>query len=92
LRSVSIPGDRKPNPKEQPMSAVKDQPSAVEILADLRRLQMERHEAKLVGLGDCQTYMADLDDEIEQCRSTFVGAAVTEIAVLRGELSGRQTG
>jgi hypothetical protein len=74
------------------MSAFKDQSSAVEILAYLNRLQMERLEAKLVGLGDCQTYMTDLDHEIEHCRSTFVGAAVTEIAVLRGELSGRVVG
>jgi hypothetical protein len=36
--------------------------------------------------------MADLDDEISLCRAAFVGAAVTEIAVARGELSGRQTG
>jgi hypothetical protein len=72
--------------------AVENQTSAAEVLAYLNRLQLERFEAKLVGLGDCQTYMAELDDEIAHCHSVFVGAAVTEIAVLRGELSGRQLG
>jgi hypothetical protein len=66
--------------------------SAVEILAYLNQLSMERVEAKLVGLGDCQTYMTELEDEIDHCRSAFVGAGVTEIAVLRGELSGRLAG
>jgi hypothetical protein len=74
------------------MSAIKTHFSAVEVRAYLNRLQMERFEAKLVGLGDCQTYMAELDDEIAHCRSVYVGAVVTEIAVLRGELSGRQAG
>ena len=72
--------------------AVENNVSAVEILAYLNRLQVERFEAKLVGLGNCATYMSELDDEITHCRSVFVGAAVTEIAVLRGQLSGQQCG
>ena len=65
---------------------------AVEMLATLSQLQLERLEAKLVGLGDCEAYMAELDEDIEVCHQAFVGAAVTEIAVLRGELSGRPSG
>jgi hypothetical protein len=36
--------------------------------------------------------MADLDDEIATTTSAYVGAAVTEIAMLRGELAGRLHG
>jgi hypothetical protein len=74
------------------MSAVQSYVSAIEIRAYLNRLQMERLEAKLVGLGDCRTYMTELDEEIAHCRSVYVAAAVTEIVALRGELSGRQQG
>jgi hypothetical protein len=74
------------------MSAVESYASAVEILAHLNRLHMERIEAQSIGLGDCRTYMSELEDEIAYCRSAFVGAGVTEVAVLRGELFGRQTG
>ena len=66
--------------------------NASEIRAHLTRLQMERIDADAAGLTHCEAYMADLDDEISLCRAAFVGAAVTEIAVARGELSGRQTG
>jgi hypothetical protein len=37
-------------------------------------------------------YMADLEDEVAACRAVYVGAAVTDIAVLRGELFGRNVG
>jgi hypothetical protein len=36
--------------------------------------------------------MADLDDEIAVTLQAFVGAAVTEIATFRGQLSGAQVG
>jgi hypothetical protein len=36
--------------------------------------------------------MADLDQEIAATRSAYVGAAVTEIATLRAQLSGPQVG
>lgn len=74
------------------MSSPETQVSAFEIRSYLNQLQMERVEAKLVGLGDCETYMTELEDEIEHCSSVYVGAAVTEIASLRGELSGRLIG
>lgn len=66
--------------------------TAVELRAHLNLLQLERLEAKFAGLGECQTYLAELDEEIADCRSAFEGAAVTEIAVLRGELFGRLMG
>jgi hypothetical protein len=65
---------------------------ASEIRAHLNRLHMERLEAEAAGLGGCEAYMTDLQDEICQCRAAFVGAAVTEIAVARGELYGRRFG
>ena len=74
------------------MFASETQISAVEIRAYLTQLQMERLEAKAVGLDECETYINELDDEIAHCSSVYVGAAVTEIAVLKGQLSGRQTG
>ncbi len=74
------------------MEAAETYISAVEIRTCLNRLQLERLDAKSVGLADCQSYMSDLEEDIEHCRSAFVGAAVTEIAVLRGELSGRLEG
>jgi hypothetical protein len=36
--------------------------------------------------------MDDLEDEIAHTRDAYVGAAVTEIAILRAELSGRLEG
>jgi hypothetical protein len=63
-----------------------------EIRAHLNRLHLERLEAESAGLGGNEAYMADLENEISECRAAFVGAAVTEIAIARAELSGRQTG
>jgi hypothetical protein len=66
--------------------------NASEIRAHLTRLQLERLDADAVGLTECEAYMADLEDEISLCRAAYVGVAVTEIAVARGELSGRLFG
>ena len=63
-----------------------------ELRANLHRLQLERIEAKSVGLSNNQAYMSDLETEISETRAAFVGAAVTEIAIARGELSGRLFG
>ena len=50
------------------------------------------HEERLlaveIGLAADGAYMADLEDEIAACRAAYVGAAVTEIATMRAELSG----
>lgn len=57
----------------------------------LRLLESERAVAALEGLQD-EVYLADLRQEIDQTRNAYVGAAVTEIATLRGALSGRPQG
>jgi hypothetical protein len=58
----------------------------------LKSLQAERALASIEGLASNSAYMADLDQEIAATRSAYVGAAVTEIATLRGQLSGPQVG
>ena len=58
----------------------------------LQLLLVERQLAAVEGLADNALYMADLEDEISATRAAYVGAAVTEIALLRAELSGRLEG
>jgi hypothetical protein len=58
----------------------------------LQELQAERALAQVEGLGSNAAYMADLNQEIAATHSAYVGAAVTEIATLRGQLSGPQLG
>ena len=48
--------------------------------------------APIEGLAANCVYMADADGEIEATARAYVGAAVTEIATLRAELSGPQVG
>jgi hypothetical protein len=66
--------------------------SAIEMHDHLQQLQAERALALIEGLGVNAAYMADLDDDIAAARFAYVGAAVTEIASLRAELSGPQLG
>jgi len=66
--------------------------SAIEMQTHLQQLEAERALALVEGLGSSAAYMADLDDEIAATRHAYVAAAVTEIAVLRAELSGRLLG
>ncbi len=66
--------------------------SAIEMQSQLQELQIERALASLEGLADQASYMADLDQEIAATRFAYVGAAVTEIATLRAQLSGPQVG
>ena len=66
--------------------------SAIEVRAHLLELKAERTLASIEGLAVNPVYMADLDGEIEAATSAYVGAAVTEIATLRAELSGAQVG
>jgi hypothetical protein len=68
------------------------QTSAAEIRTLLNRLELERIEAKDVGLAECAAFMNELEHDIAACRSMFVFTAVTEIAVLRAELSGPMLG
>jgi hypothetical protein len=66
--------------------------SAIEVHDHLQQLHVERALALIEGLEDNAAYMADLEDEIAATRVAYVGAAVTEIASLRAELSGPQLG
>jgi hypothetical protein len=66
--------------------------SAIEVHAHLLELRAERSLASIEGLAMNSPYMAHLDGEIEATTSAYVGAAVTEMATLRGELFGRQVG
>jgi hypothetical protein len=65
---------------------------AIEIQIRLKELQVERLLAASEGLAANALYMADLEDEIAELSTAYVGAAVTEIATLRAALSGRQVG
>jgi hypothetical protein len=65
---------------------------AAEIHTHLKGLQAERALASIEGLASNSAYIADLDREIADASSAYVGAAVTEIASLRGQLSGPQVG
>jgi len=58
----------------------------------LEALVVERADARDCGLLDDPAYGADLEEEIRVTRAAFVGAGVTEIATLRGQLSGRLLG
>ncbi|HYF27092.1 MAG TPA: hypothetical protein VD931_15215 [Baekduia sp.] len=53
---------------------------------ELQRLAVERREAIEAGLGANAAFLADIDADIDACRATFVGLAVTELASLRREL------
>ncbi len=66
--------------------------SAIEIQTHLQDLQSERALASIEGLSGNAAYMADLEHEIAATQSAYVGAAVTEIATLRAQLSGPQYG
>jgi hypothetical protein len=63
-----------------------------ELKRQLDDLAAELLVAEAAGLSRNDAYMADLEDEIGVVHSAYVGAAVTEIAVLRGQLGDRQRG
>jgi hypothetical protein len=65
---------------------------ATDLRNHIQELEAERMYAALEGLSADPMYMTDLTDEIAAARNAYVGAAVTEIAVLRGQLSGRLVG
>jgi hypothetical protein len=66
--------------------------SAIEMQIHLQELHLERALAAIEGLTHDPAYMADLEEEIVSTRNAYVGAAVTEIASLRAQLSGPQVG
>lgn len=59
-----------------------------DLRALLTQLTAERLDAAELGLADNAIYMAELEDEIAEARRAYVIAAVTEIASLRGQLTG----
>ena len=62
--------------------------TAADVREHLQVLLVERALAAVEGLTSNGAYMTDLEDDIAATRSAYVGAAVTEIATLRGRLSG----
>lgn len=66
--------------------------TAVDVKRRLALLFEERALAMTVGLGDDPAYMADLEDEIAATKAAWTGAAVTEIASLRAQMSGAKIG
>lgn len=62
--------------------------TTTDIHRHLEELESERMLASLIGLSTDAGYMADLRNEIDVAREAYVGAAVTEIASLRAQLSG----
>jgi hypothetical protein len=61
---------------------------ATEVRQHLMLLGEERVLAQEAGLNHDRAYMADLEDEIAQYRNAYIGAAVTEIAMLRARIDG----
>ena len=61
--------------------------TTTDIHRRMEELESERMLASLMGLSANPAYMADLKTEIDAVRDAYVGAAVTEIASLRAELS-----
>jgi hypothetical protein len=66
--------------------------SAYDLHNHLLELTAERALAEDTGVAKIKSYMDDLERDIALSHAAFVGAAVTEIATLRGELSGRNWG
>ena len=66
--------------------------SSSEIRAHLLVLAHERLVAEEIGMRPGSAYMTDLESEIAAYRDALVGAAITDIAVLYGELFGRNFG
>jgi hypothetical protein len=66
--------------------------SAHDMWLYLGQLMAERIDATEAQLGSNVVYMRELEDDLIAARHAYVGLAVTEIATLRGELSGQQVG
>jgi hypothetical protein len=66
--------------------------SAHDLHNQLLELHAERALAEETGVARIGSYMADLERDIARSRAAYVGAAVTELATFRGELSGRNWG
>lgn len=58
----------------------------------LMSLRAERAAASLHGLSGNRRYMDDLLGEIDAAQAAYVGAAVTEIACFRAQMSRQMIG
>ena len=61
--------------------------TAADARSHLVELEAERAQAHVEGLGEVQTFMADLADEIDRWRRRYIAAALTEFTTLRAERS-----
>jgi hypothetical protein len=66
--------------------------TTAEIRTHLDDLAAERAAAAAWGADAIPAYLEDLQREIDGYRAAYVGAAVTEIASFRAQLSGPQVG
>ena len=66
--------------------------TCTELRTHLLTLNAERAAASLAGLDQPGRRLDDLHAEIEATHHALVGAAVTEIASFRAQLSGPQIG
>jgi hypothetical protein len=66
--------------------------TASDARRELGRLTAERLDAIEAGLGCRPDLHARMEQALGAARSAYIGLAVTEIASLRGELSGRPRG
>ena len=94
-------GDRRPSgarrvppgrPARSGLEPRQPMTTALEARSHLSDLELERALAGTTPLAGVAAYMVDLEEEIAAWRSVYIGAAVTEIASLRGELFGPQVG
>ena len=66
--------------------------TATEARDHVADLEAERALAEVTGVAEIHSYMSDLEEELGIWRELYVITAVTDIATLRGELSGVQVG
>ena len=66
--------------------------SAFELRTQLLELHAERALAEETGVAGIASYMDDLQRDIDRSEAAYIGAAVTEIAMLRARLDGPQQG
>ena len=62
--------------------------ATLHLKQQLTEFLAERAAASLEGLDANAAYRTDLETDVTAAREAYVGAAVTEIASLRAELSG----
>ena len=65
--------------------------SAASARAHVTELEAERALAEATGVAEIDSYLEDLEWELDAWRDLYVKSAVTEIAVLRAQLEGPLT-